>query len=475
MDLFYPGFALVMAVLLGLLIWQVYEIMKFQNANAPYPATAVGDAPDGWKLDAAGWATVPLRPGATSSPGAWVTSSSGASGWAAAAPGSVDNVGTLHVPGNYAKVVALVGAAHKTTSTGAFAASSEADFTAGAAALDLRDKAKRAIFCDTYGVFWSGVCDPEVVRSVLTAARDQSLSYITGFRAGPPQEEGFVAAPAAAAPEKPALAPRKNMLPAAPAGLVKFADVMPLAANGVCVNEWAPGSGDAVLGGQKFYVTGVRPDGVRLLPPQLHFAFGTGAAGVGSQNTMRAPARALPAGAPAGISFSCWLKLAPLAPNAPGDCKIFEVGEGAFFLFRRSFSSKSPGNTATCNWSYSGAQNDFPVKCMEWVHFAAVTSLGGAGGTGTGGVYSVYLDGRPVMKNKQYQTAMLKTAGRLPVANTLPPISVGRSISTAHLSAGGAFSDFRIWNTRLSDQQVASVAADASLTATVKTNASGLA
>lgn len=194
---FYSVAALLFLIGMGVFLYYVYGAMAYQNAAAPWPPTGPAPAPDGWTLDAAGWAIIPAANlactaapsnGATPAPNtsSWQTVGSAPSAWkssGAAAPCSF-NVGLLHKVDSaaaYDAIAAMVPAAHKAsdtdpsgfTTTGIVSGDYRAgrvsiDFSIDPSAKDAKTEAeKRRKFCVTYGVLWDGVADPDEVRATL--------------------------------------------------------------------------------------------------------------------------------------------------------------------------------------------------------------------------------------------------------------------------------------------------------------------
>lgn len=193
---FYSVLGLLFLVAMGVFFYFVYDMMSHQNAAAPWPPTGPAPTPDGWTLDAAGWAIMPAAnlscaaAGATPVPytSGWQTVGAAPSAWkqdAAPAPCAF-NVGLLHPAtadeAHYSAIAAMVPAVHKasTTDPSGFTTTGvvKADYQSGLVSIDFTNDPsekdaksaaeKRRKFCVTYGVFWDGVADPDEVRAVLT-------------------------------------------------------------------------------------------------------------------------------------------------------------------------------------------------------------------------------------------------------------------------------------------------------------------
>jgi hypothetical protein len=187
---FYSVATLIVLVLLGAVLYGVYYLMQNQDGGQVWPPTAPAACPDGWKVDAAGWAVVPEADDSCGANGggttngtpapadlAWQTEGSQPSAWVANKLVCNNNTGSLHASAaNYDTLRKLVpGGAHKPDpkNEGAFTTEglTSEDWRAGLVGLDLRDAgpvgaAVRRAVCKTFGIEWDGVTNVDPPTSL---------------------------------------------------------------------------------------------------------------------------------------------------------------------------------------------------------------------------------------------------------------------------------------------------------------------
>lgn len=150
---------------------------------------------------------------------------------------------------------------------------------------------------------------------------------------------------------------------------------------------------------------------------------------------------ALPLTMASGMTIMFWLR--PVSNPSGADGKFMEFdGDERFYLFFNASTQKY-------NWCYS-TNAEFSLPINTWSHVTITTTLQ----TSTTGTYSIYVNGTLTYSNINYNTGVIGSVGKLITNAQLSQVSIGRSISSAHIRFAGYISDFRIYNAILNAQQI---------------------